>query len=101
MVRHWLKERSKNATAKIAHTTSNPHFSSTAKSALPDAVLAADGERRSAFVTDEVTSAVHWKKSILVNGIGAIATFVVLVVFIITKFIHGPGSSSSLSPCSF
>jgi amino acid transporter len=89
MVRHWLKERSKIATANPAHTTSNPHFSSTAKSALPDAVLAADGERRSAFVTDEVTSAVHWKKSILVNGIGAMATFVVLVVFIITKFIHG------------
>jgi amino acid transporter len=31
----------------------------------------------------------HWKKSIFINGLGAIATFIVLVVFIATKFIHG------------
>jgi len=31
----------------------------------------------------------HWKKSIVINGLGAIATFVVLMVFIATKFIHG------------
>jgi amino acid transporter len=31
----------------------------------------------------------HWRKSIVINGIGAIATFVVLMVFIATKFIHG------------
>ena len=31
----------------------------------------------------------HWRKSIAINGIGAIATFVVLMVFIATKFIHG------------
>jgi amino acid transporter len=38
----------------------------------------------------------HWlkesarrRKSILINGLGAIATFVVLCVFIITKFLHG------------
>jgi amino acid transporter len=31
----------------------------------------------------------HWKKSIVINGIGAIATCVVLIVFIATKFIHG------------
>jgi hypothetical protein len=40
-------------------------------------------------VIDEVTGATHWKKSILINAVGAVATFVVLVVFIITKFIHG------------
>src|SRR6185436_17932285 len=37
----------------------------------------------------EVTDVAHWKKSILINGIGALATFVVLVVFILTKFLHG------------
>src|SRR5438105_14604549 len=31
----------------------------------------------------------HWRKSLLINGIGAIATCIVLGVFIATKFIHG------------
>jgi amino acid transporter len=31
----------------------------------------------------------HWKKSLVVSGLGAIATFVVLMVFIVTKFTHG------------
>jgi amino acid transporter len=31
----------------------------------------------------------HWRKSIVINGVGAVATFVVLMVFIVTKFIHG------------
>src|SRR4029079_17840777 len=36
-----------------------------------------------------VSEAAHWKKSILVNGLGAAATLVVLVVLVITKFLHG------------
>jgi amino acid transporter len=31
----------------------------------------------------------HWKKYLVVNGVGAVATFIVLMIFIITKFIHG------------
>ncbi len=31
----------------------------------------------------------HWKKYLVINGIGAIVTFVVLMVFILTKFLHG------------
>lgn len=31
----------------------------------------------------------HWKKSIVINGLGAIATSVVLGVLVITKFMHG------------
>jgi amino acid transporter len=30
-----------------------------------------------------------WKKSLVINAIGALATFVVLCVFVATKFIHG------------
>jgi len=30
-----------------------------------------------------------WKKSLVINAVGALATFVVLCVFIATKFIHG------------
>jgi amino acid transporter len=38
---------------------------------------------------DEQKQAAHWRKSIAINGLGAIATFIVLIVLIITKFIHG------------
>jgi amino acid transporter len=31
----------------------------------------------------------HWRKSLVINSIGAAATGVVLLVFIVTKFIHG------------
>lgn len=31
----------------------------------------------------------HWRKSLVINGVGAIATCIVLIVFIATKFIHG------------
>ena len=31
----------------------------------------------------------HWRKYLVINGIGAIATFVVLMIFIVTKFVHG------------
>src|ERR1051325_3574967 len=31
----------------------------------------------------------HWRKYLVVNGVGAISTFLVLMIFIVTKFIHG------------
>lgn len=64
MVRHWLAERglARKADEDI-HT--------------------------SRFVEDEVTSPANWRKSILINGLGAVATFVVLCVFVVTKFVHG------------
>jgi len=31
----------------------------------------------------------HWKKYLVINGVGAISTFIVLMVFILTKFLHG------------
>src|ERR1051326_1288697 len=37
----------------------------------------------------ELAEARHWRKSIVVNGLGAIATLIVLIVLVITKFIHG------------
>jgi hypothetical protein len=30
-----------------------------------------------------------WRRYLVINGIGAVATFVVLMIFIVTKFIHG------------
>jgi amino acid transporter len=92
MVRHWLKERAKGKNkppsgSVISETAAAP--APDPNGALPDAQLAASENRASTFVTDEVTDVVHWKKSIFINGLGAIATFVVLCVFIATKFIHG------------
>src|SRR5881392_2717221 len=31
----------------------------------------------------------HWRRYLVINGIGAVATFVVLMIFIVTKFVHG------------
>jgi amino acid transporter len=94
MVRHWLRERA-DVRAKRTKAPDEPKETTVfnqgadAGQALPDAQLAAAETRAPSFVNDEVTDSTHWKKSILINGLGAIATFVVLCVFIITKFLHG------------
>jgi amino acid transporter len=59
MVRHWLKAG--RAPASV-------------------------GDKKS---SNEVRQPRHWRKSIVINGLGAIATSLVLVVLVITKFIHG------------
>jgi amino acid transporter len=35
------------------------------------------------------TEAKGWRRSIVINGVGAVATFVVLVIVVQTKFVHG------------
>jgi amino acid transporter len=59
MVRHWLK---------AGRTSQSP------------------AEKRN---STEIRPARHWRKSIAINGLGAIATSIVLVVLVITKFLHG------------
>jgi hypothetical protein len=94
MVRHWLKVR-KQSPKKKGKPRRRPeddiHFtqSTVDREPLPDAELVASDQRGSTFITDEVTSSSHWKKSIVINAVGAVATFIVLCVFIATKFIHG------------
>jgi amino acid transporter len=94
MVRHWLKVRAQSP-KKNGKPRKRPeddiHFtqSTVDRDPLPDAELEASEQRGSTFVTDEVTNSSHWKKSIVINAVGAIATFIVLCVFIATKFIHG------------
>jgi len=83
MVVHWLRERAKLRSQRknnAARTSNGP---------LPDMALVNEEMHRSYFVTDEVTAPANWKKSLAINAIGALATFVVLCVFIATKFIHG------------
>lgn len=81
MVVHWLRERSKLRSKNDVLPTSN--------GPLPDVALQEEEIHRSYFVTDEVTAPGNWKKSLAINAVGALATFVVLCVFIATKFIHG------------
>ncbi|HKO60155.1 MAG TPA: APC family permease [Pyrinomonadaceae bacterium] len=93
MVRHWLTERGKiqkeNGRRKKNQTDIHFTESTVDRDSLPDAELAVSEQHSSTFVTDEVTAASHWKKSIAISAVGAAATFVVLCVFIATKFVHG------------
>jgi hypothetical protein len=94
MVRHWLKVRAqspkKKAKARKRREEDIHYTQSTVdRETLPDAELEASEQRGSTFINDEVTDSSHWKKSIAINAVGAVATFIVLCVFIATKFIHG------------
>jgi hypothetical protein len=94
MVRHWLKARRELAKENGTQAKSQEqeiHFtqSTVDNSSLPDAELEASENRGSTFIDDEITDKHKWKKSIIVNAIGAVATFTVLCVFVATKFLHG------------
>jgi amino acid transporter len=94
MVVHWLHERRKlrakarEEEARAAQVAQNGS-QSTESAVLPDVELENEEIHRSYFVTDEVTASKNWRKSLIINAIGALATFVVLCVFVATKFIHG------------
>ena len=89
MVVHWLRERRKlRDAARQNGPVTEAHVHNTAQP-LPDIELEDEEIHRSYFVTDEVTSPSNWKKSLVINAIGALATFVVLCVFVATKFLHG------------
>jgi len=90
MVRHWLKERDRNQeTGRASGSQSVPSANGNAGAPLPDPELTVEESRKSTFVTDEVTAPSNWKKSIVINGVGAIATALVMIVLIVTKFVHG------------
>lgn len=84
MVRHWLKVRRHEFYDDAIHESQVE-----SELAIPDVHLAIEQSRAPRFVTDEVTERKHWKKSLVINLIGAIATAVVLTVFVVTKFMHG------------
>ncbi len=88
MVVHWLRERRKLRAKTLEDAGANDSQSNQSP-ALPDVELEDEEIHRSYFVTDEVTASSNWRKSLIINAIGAFATFVVLCVFVATKFIHG------------
>lgn len=76
MVRHWWKA------ARLARSQPEVPSNSEVSGAQPRIHDQVDRKR-------VLSEAAHWKKSIVVNGLGAAATLVVLVVLVITKFLHG------------
>jgi hypothetical protein len=76
MVRHWLKAGRALKSAGVNKGSASGSRASVAENGGLDRDY-------------ELKQAVHWKKSIVMNGLGAIATFIVLIVLVITKFIHG------------
>lgn len=103
MVRHWLKEgKAQNKTRDSRRVGTDgggdskgsliePAFDEGAK--LNDIHISVTPERTAGKnpvdIADMQKQVSHWRKSIAVNGVGAIATFIVLVVLILTKFVHG------------
>ncbi len=90
MVRHWLKAgRALKASREVA--TADARAVSVEGQKLDAARVSGDVGRgtNQLDLANELKDAAHWKKSIVVNGLGAIATFIVLVVLVTTKFVHG------------
>ncbi|HEY7180799.1 MAG TPA: APC family permease, partial [Blastocatellia bacterium] len=88
MARRWLRERDKRP-APNSGRRGDLLSGADAGRPLPDVELAMEEARRSCFVNDEVSAPANWRRSVIINGAGALATFVVLVVFVLTKFMHG------------
>jgi amino acid transporter len=68
MVRHWWKA---------------------ARGRVTTVDVSGNGSPVTASQTEPTGEVAHWRKSIVVNGLGAAATLVVLIVLVLTKFLHG------------
>ncbi|MBD0371664.1 MAG: APC family permease [Pyrinomonadaceae bacterium] len=98
MVLHWLRERKLMLERASADDVEQGVEVKTRDESggvkhVPDLQLAtadihASVESQRALERD-APAASHWKKSIVINALGAAATFTVLLVLIITKFMHG------------
>jgi amino acid transporter len=74
MVIHWLRAARAKQPANTAQVNASGANMMVTGQLVPPAQL---------------KEARHWKKSIVINGLGAVATSIVLVVLIATKFLHG------------
>jgi amino acid transporter len=104
MVVHWRKEgqslsrmrrEALAAGADDGKKKSEPEKSATGK--LEPLHLVTPGPPTIAEV-ERLERNSHWRKSLVINGIGALATSVVLIVFIATKFVHGAWVVVALIP---
>src|SRR5882724_2607123 len=98
MVVHWRREGQALRAMRAAAQAAGPEGVAEAK-ASPSKNNKLTGKLESQRLTSakpkslaevaQLEKKSHWRKSLIINGIGAIATFVVLMVFIVTKFMHG------------
>jgi len=101
MVVHWWREgKSLRAMRELAKTsdeqnespdtgaTKQPRHNLTGKLESKNPQHLAEVPRSRAELA-RIEKKSHWRKSLLINGVGATATFIVLGVFIAPKFIHG------------
>src|SRR5207253_2447014 len=97
MVVHWWREGKtlramRVAAAGLATAADNPPSVATPVGRLSGSFevrRVSDQQPVSLAEVARLERTSHWRKSLVINGIGAIATCVVLFVFVATKFIHG------------
>lgn len=89
MVIHWLRERDLMR-GKI-NADDLEDVQAVHRSAMPDVQLqvAAEESHHHQGITDVEMPPSGWRSALVINAVGAAATFVVLCVFITTKFLHG------------
>jgi len=98
MIVHWRREgtalRSMRAAVQVAGSQVDNLAKGSAQSEsnltgkLQAKRLTAEAPMSLAEVT-QLEKKSHWRKSLAINGVGAVSTFIVLMVFIVTKFLHG------------
>src|SRR5436853_321645 len=95
IVFHWWREGNMLRGLREAAGLSTPVATATQSRSENDFAGKLDARRvmteapRSMAEVEQLQRKSHWKKYLVINGIGAISTFVVLMVFILTKFMHG------------
>jgi len=95
MVVHWWREGNMLRGLREAAGLSKPipagpqsRLEDRHRGKLEAGGLASEAPRSMADVA-QLQRKSHWKRYLVINGIGAFSTFVVLMVFILTKFMHG------------
>ncbi|HEX9544160.1 MAG TPA: APC family permease, partial [Pyrinomonadaceae bacterium] len=98
MVIHWRREGQALRAMRAAAQAAGPAGVAGAKASASkenrvtgkiEAHRLDSAEPKSLAEIEQLEKKSHWKKALVINGIGALATFVVLMVFIVTKFMHG------------
>jgi amino acid transporter len=88
MVVHWWREG--QSLRKMRESAAQPRSISEARSGESNAAGGSPADKPASLAeVEKLERASHWRKALVINGIGSLATFVVLMVFIVTKFVHG------------
>jgi amino acid transporter len=91
MVVHWLRERKADEAKKRIHEEEEIHRTEAADTGA----VSHEKERLQALERDEGG---NWLLSIIINGLGALITLIVLIVIAVTRFTHGAWAVVVLIP---